>query len=291
MVSTQEKNTANSINWQRKKYKMAQRKIIRKLELKKTVTVIPAAAAVMSTLTVCCTMFWGSSDDPGSVSLAGASDSGAIFFNLSLVLYLPLWALVLLLYHSETWVLGVTDFQASEYLALSSKSLKNLRKWHGWIAIANVAGYAMLVALPVDEFTTWHDIAAGIYFLSLWAHLAITVFWPVRQQRVPDLNALQLLRAFLLFGSTITGIGLSVGVFSQSHEFESFELGGSGFAAIYIFSFALEFRTTFNSVSILVERSLSKQEHSKHEMSQSTKPPFEDDLLHAPRKLGGRLKF
>ena len=236
-------------------------------------------------------MFWGSSDDPGSVSLAGASDSGAIFFNLSLVLYLPLWALVLLLYHSETWVLGVTDFQASEYLALSSKSLKNLRKWHGWIAIANVAGYAMLVALPVDEFTTWHDIAAGIYFLSLWAHLAITVFWPVRQQRVPDLNALQLLRAFLLFGSTITGIGLSVGVFSQSHEFESFELGGSGFAAIYIFSFALEFRTTFNSVSILVERSLSKQEHSKHEMSQSTKPPFEDDLLHAPRKLGGRLKF
>mgnify|MGYP006083581991 CR=1 FL=1 len=275
----------------------AKRKIIRKLELKKTVTLIPAAAAVMSTLTVCFTLFCGSSDDPRSVSMAGASHSGAIFFNLSLVLYLPLWGLVLLIYHSETWVLGETDFDIYEYMpkftrwfGLSRKRLKHLRKWHGCIAIANVAGYAMLVALPVDEFSTEHDIAAGIYFISLWLHLAIAVFFPVRHSK-SDLNAIQLIRVFLLFGSTITGIGLFIGMLSENHEFESFELGGSGFAAIYIFSFAVEFRETFNSVSILVARYLSKQEHSKHNIA-AFKPPFEDVLLQArPKPLGGRLKF
>ena len=269
------------------------REIVRSLKLKSAVTIIPIAAAMMSTLTVYLTLFWGSGDDPRSISMAGASESGAIFFNLSLVLYLPLWGIVLLIYHSEDFVLAHDKSDVdlwSPPFTLTHYKGYDIRYWHRVIAVINVISYAMLVSLPVDEFEGMHDFSAAVYFLSLYLHLALTVLFPIRQTSKHEWEGNQLVRTFILGGSTLTGIGLVLGVIAKNHLFELFEISGSGFAAVYIVTFAIEFRRTFDSVSILVARTVKHVPEDETVQLQYSIPP-QPESPKKMRKRGDKLKF
>jgi hypothetical protein len=266
-------------------------KIVRTLNLKSAVTIIPIAAAAMSTLTVYLTLFCGSSDDPRSISMAGASDSGAIFFNLSLVLYLPLWGIVLLLYHSESWVLahGKSDVDIwSPPFTLTNYNGYDVRYWHRVIAVINVISYAMLVSLPVDEFAEMHDFSAGGYFLSLYLHLTLTVLFPIRETSKREWEGNQLIRTFVLGASSLAGFGLVLGICSANHLFELFEISGSGLQGVYIVTFAVEFRRTFSSVSILVERTVKREPEDGIVQLQYTEPPERPTKM---RMRGEKLRF
>jgi hypothetical protein len=269
------------------------RKIVRRLSLKKSATIIPLLAAAMMLATVDLTLFWGSGGDPRSISMAGASESGAIFFNLSLVLFLPLWITTLIIYHSESWVLahGQPDLDLWwPPFTLSLYNGVNVRYWHRVIAIVNVVAYALLVSLPVDEFANEHEFSAGVYFVSLYLHLALATCFPVRHTG-SDWQGNQIIRAFILAASTLNGFGLLLGLWSNSHLFELFEIGGSGFAALYIVSFAVEFRHTFNSISVLVTRTVEgDDEIVEWEPTPNKAPSFTEQPKNI-RQRGEKLKF
>ena len=268
-------------------------KIVRTLKLKRTVTVIPLLAAAMMVATVYLTLFWGSGDDPRSISMAGASESGAIFFNLSLILYLPLWSIVLLLYHSESWVLALdksdVDLRIPPSTLRHCKSFDE-RYWHRVVAVVNVVAYALLVSLPVNQFETEHDFSAGIYFISLYTHLALSVCFPVRHTS-RDWQGNQIIRAFILAASTLNGVGLLLGVWSDSHLFEVFEISGSGFASLYIVSFAVEFRNSFSSVSILVARTVKHCAEDDEIVQLKYHMPQRAEQRKRVHQRGEKLKF
>jgi hypothetical protein len=71
------------------------------LKLQNFLTWLPLLAAIMGQLTMNMTVFLGHTHTSESISTNGTTGLGVVFFNLSLVLYLPLWALVLVIYHSE----------------------------------------------------------------------------------------------------------------------------------------------------------------------------------------------
>ena len=71
------------------------------LTLGPILTWLPLLAAIMGQLTMNMTVFLGHTHTSESISTNGTTGLGVVFFNLSLVLYLPLWVLVLVLYHSE----------------------------------------------------------------------------------------------------------------------------------------------------------------------------------------------
>lgn len=81
----------------------------RALTLGPILTWLPLLAAIMGQLTMNMTVFLGHTHTSESISTNGTTGLGVVFFNLSLVLYLPLWVLVLVIYHSERSVIGFAD--------------------------------------------------------------------------------------------------------------------------------------------------------------------------------------
>ena len=223
MCSTEEKKTSL--------YMMSDKKE-KILALRKSVTFLPLIAAVFYILSIDMTMFFGKAIKISSISFNGTLGLGAVFFRLSLILFLPLWAMTLLIYHSESW-------------AMSSECSGTRDTIHILIAVVNVCSYALLVSLPVDKYETPHHIFAGAYFLTLYIHLYISWMYPQRtMQRFHFGEELQNLRGVLFLLATVQLIGLFVG------DFPSFEMSGAIVSAAYIALFSVEFHIVFQSLTL-----------------------------------------
>lgn len=233
------------------------------LKLRNVLTYLPLVTACMSQLTINMTMFFGHSDHASSVSYNGTQGLGGVFFRLSLILFLPLWALTLLVFHSEDWVNNDTASKnETDSLLWLHMRLKCWKITHKIIGATNVLAYAMVVSFPVNTFHNCHLFFAGLYFLSLYVHLFISVWEPPRHIRHFHYE-LKLLRLFVFFCSTMQAIGLLLGILNVTNWFfPVFEVAGAMCVSLYIALFSVEFHHVFHAISINLHKNTSQMSPS-----------------------------